>query len=172
MNRIRDALRRILNLSANTPMEYKAHCDSLKYIRNLTQNPTGTSPPDTNSSNTTGETTAKLKPSSPPIPPPMTRSLSSTFPKPLFRSDGAAAAARLSSPFSSSSTTSSASGQAAANAFSQPFASSSFRSTRPRFVGPSGLTRSTSYQPPPSSSTSSSATPATFASKTSSFSRS
>lgn len=28
--RIRDTLRRILNLPPNTPMEYKIHCDSLK----------------------------------------------------------------------------------------------------------------------------------------------
>ncbi|XP_055380845.1 eukaryotic translation initiation factor 4E type 2 [Condylostylus longicornis] len=31
-NRIRDTLRRILNLPLNTPMEYKTHCDSLKYV--------------------------------------------------------------------------------------------------------------------------------------------
>lgn len=32
-NRIRDTLRRILNLPPNTPMEYKTHCDSLKYTK-------------------------------------------------------------------------------------------------------------------------------------------
>ena len=31
-NRIRDTLRRILNLPPTTPMEYKPHCDSLKYV--------------------------------------------------------------------------------------------------------------------------------------------
>ncbi|XP_019561967.1 eukaryotic translation initiation factor 4E type 2 [Aedes albopictus] len=31
-NRIRDTLRRILNLSPSTHMEYKPHCDSLKYL--------------------------------------------------------------------------------------------------------------------------------------------
>lgn len=31
--RIRDTLRRILNLPPNTPMEYKTHCDSLKYLK-------------------------------------------------------------------------------------------------------------------------------------------
>lgn len=30
--RIRDTLRRILNLPLATPMEYKTHCDSLKYV--------------------------------------------------------------------------------------------------------------------------------------------
>uniref|UniRef100_A0A8D8A2G1 Eukaryotic translation initiation factor 4E type 2 n=1 Tax=Culex pipiens TaxID=7175 RepID=A0A8D8A2G1_CULPI len=31
-NRIRDTLRRILNLPPSTHMEYKPHCDSLKYL--------------------------------------------------------------------------------------------------------------------------------------------
>ncbi|EJY57603.1 AAEL005796-PB [Aedes aegypti] len=31
-NRIRDTLRRILNLAPSTHMEYKPHCDSLKYL--------------------------------------------------------------------------------------------------------------------------------------------
>ena len=31
--RIRDTLRRILNLPPNTPMEYNTHCDCLKYIK-------------------------------------------------------------------------------------------------------------------------------------------
>ncbi|KAL5280996.1 EIF4E2 family protein [Megaselia abdita] len=30
--RVRDTIRRILNLPLNTPMEYKTHCDSLKYV--------------------------------------------------------------------------------------------------------------------------------------------
>lgn len=30
--RIRDTLKRILNLPPNTPMEYKTHCDSLKWV--------------------------------------------------------------------------------------------------------------------------------------------
>lgn len=30
--RIRDTLRRILNLPPDTPMEYKVHCDSLKWV--------------------------------------------------------------------------------------------------------------------------------------------
>lgn len=38
--RIRDTLRRVLNLPPNTPMEYKSHNDSLKYIKSVaTQNP-------------------------------------------------------------------------------------------------------------------------------------
>lgn len=32
---VRDTLRRILNLSPNTPMEYKSHCDSLKYLKSV-----------------------------------------------------------------------------------------------------------------------------------------
>lgn len=34
--RIRDTLRRVLNLPPNTPMEYKSHNDSLKYIKTVT----------------------------------------------------------------------------------------------------------------------------------------
>ncbi|KAH8311781.1 hypothetical protein KR044_008042, partial [Drosophila immigrans] len=30
--RIRDTLRRILNIPMTTAMEYKIHCDSLKYV--------------------------------------------------------------------------------------------------------------------------------------------
>lgn len=33
--RIRDTLRRVLNLPPNTPMEYKSHNDSLKYIKTV-----------------------------------------------------------------------------------------------------------------------------------------
>lgn len=33
--RIRDTLRRVLNLPPNTPMEYKSHCDSLKYLKSV-----------------------------------------------------------------------------------------------------------------------------------------
>lgn len=36
-SRIRDTLRRILNLPPTTPMEYKIHCDCLKYIKSVPQ---------------------------------------------------------------------------------------------------------------------------------------
>lgn len=51
-NRIRDTLRRILNLPPNTPMEYKTHCDSLKYSKTI-----GTSNAMTNSTTSNSSTT-------------------------------------------------------------------------------------------------------------------
>lgn len=50
-NRIRDTLRRVLNLPPNTPMEYKSHCDSLKYLKSMS------SSTSTTTSTTTSQTT-------------------------------------------------------------------------------------------------------------------
>lgn len=48
--RIRDTLRRVLNLPPNTPMEYKSHNDSLKYIKTVVpQNVAGAVSPATSS---------------------------------------------------------------------------------------------------------------------------
>lgn len=55
--RIRDTLRRVLNLPPNTPMEYKSHCDSLKYLKTtVPPNTTGTISPATSTSAPVGNT--------------------------------------------------------------------------------------------------------------------
>lgn len=52
---VRDTLRRILNLSPNTPMEYKSHCDSLKYLKSVSSSSPMQS---TNTSTTAGNSMA------------------------------------------------------------------------------------------------------------------
>ncbi|XP_055300293.1 eukaryotic translation initiation factor 4E type 2 isoform X2 [Sitodiplosis mosellana] len=72
-NRIRDTLRRILNLSPNTPMEYKSHCDSLKYLKSVSSSsPSASTTVSTTNSSPAGNATTSTSNSNA-YNPPITR---------------------------------------------------------------------------------------------------
>lgn len=78
--RIRDTLRRVLNLPPNTPMEYKSHGDSLKYLKSVSSTQ-GTATSATTSQTTTnaiasgsnGNTTTTFSSTTSSYVPPITR---------------------------------------------------------------------------------------------------